>query len=347
MRNRAAVVLLSLVFAFCVSCGRDRNGTTNTANSVIYVNFVHHNEEYIDYVNNPHEYETYRNQLLRLAEYLHEEGIVMNIQSDWTFLVAVLNNEIPDSPYLDRTLGKNVLQYLKQDLGHEIDPHAHETQYNYADVAYLLELLGVEPSAVTGGFIAIPPDESVYYRFLSAIQGRVFPEYSWQASLLWGGASRQHMQDIYASGIWRPKSGEEFFVHDPTAPLPHIGGYTFEVGGVYDLIDRLDRGVLLPAKMYTATIFIPGDDIDNSLEELKREMPRLHQHKEEGKIDFASLLDTGRIWQNRYKSDGNVYIPAYATPGTLSSAPSGRDGKSIRQHVRYHRRVNGGDPSVD
>ena len=50
--------------------------------------------------------------------------------------------------------------------------------------------------------------------------------------------------------------------------------------------------------------------MDNSLEQLKKELPRLRQYEEEGKIVFASLLETGRIWQDRYKSEGNVYVPA-------------------------------------
>ncbi len=89
------------------------------------------------------------------------------------------------------------MQYLKQDLGFEIDPHAHETTYSYADVAYLIEQLGVEPSHLPGGLLADPPEKSKLEYLWEPIQGRQYPSSIWQADFLWGGGTGNHVNETY------------------------------------------------------------------------------------------------------------------------------------------------------
>lgn len=125
------------------------------------------------------------------------------------------------------TKGKNFLRYLKEDLGFEIDPHAHETQYNYADVLYLIEALGVSVSQTVGGFCAAPPESSKLEYLWVPITGWIYPDYTWQPDFLWGDATCHHIDEdsLWISGIWKPQDTKHFLVHDEDAPLPCFGGY--------------------------------------------------------------------------------------------------------------------------
>jgi hypothetical protein len=310
--NFTAVITYALLLSTLIACGgsggKDNENSQLTGETRIYVSVVHHNEEYGDFVENMENYEGYREDLLALGEYLFGENIVMNFQSDWNFLAAVDRHETSDSPYIISSNGKNIVRYFKEDLGHEIDPHAHETEYNYADVAFLIEQLGVMPSDIVGGFLAIPPGDSDYQQFLSPMQGWVYPAYAWQAEWLWGGDSLNHANDIHASGVWNPKDSTSFFEHDDNAPLPCIGNYTKTMDGIYDLLGKLESGLLKRNTMYTASFFVGWEAVEESMEELQRELPLLRQYEEEDKLVFASLEEIGRTWRRSYDSRGNVYI---------------------------------------
>lgn len=51
------------------------------------------------------------------------------------------------------TNGKNLLRWFVEEKGVICDPHSHENGYNYADVAYLHEQLGIMATKVVGGFL--------------------------------------------------------------------------------------------------------------------------------------------------------------------------------------------------
>ena len=95
----------------------------------IHVSIVMHNEEplsgqYPDFVNDPSAFWEHRDALVPFVNMLHANGVMFNYQSDWNFLQAV---GLYDTGTLS-TNGKNIVRYMKEDLGFEVDPHAHETQ---------------------------------------------------------------------------------------------------------------------------------------------------------------------------------------------------------------------------
>src|SRR5574337_1205592 len=89
----------------------------------LYINFVSHNEETTTWNSNAY-YTNNRTALISLGNYFQSNGITWNLQSDWVYLTNVLTQET--STLMAQTNNKNILRWLHEDKGVEIDPHAHE-----------------------------------------------------------------------------------------------------------------------------------------------------------------------------------------------------------------------------
>ncbi len=288
----------------------------------IYVSIVLHIEQYPDYVHNPALFLNKRSEILYLAHMLHDNGIKLDFQSDWNFLEAVALYDSGDGTY-----GLNIVKYMHDSLGFEIDPHAHQTTHNYADVAHCIEDLGVVPTNVAGGFVVSPPETSEFEEFFAPIESDSFPGYFWQAEIVWGGSNYDHIGDslLWASGVWRPVSSENFFVHSDTAPVINVGNYRPEWCGLYDLLEKGDMGLLDTTKMFTVAIFIPQDRLTHeqtdALEDTIRELAELVAT---GRIIFATIQEIVDIWRTEYDSVPNIYkfIEVGITDDYSSGQPS-------------------------
>ncbi len=305
--NKTSFIMLILSFYISsfLFCYKRKNPLETDTNIVapVYVSIVLHYEE--SFVQSKPYFFQQRNILLSLARYLREQDITLNVQPDWAFMAAVQSFE--DSLMRVETNGKNILRYLKEELNHEIDPHAHEHGWNYADVAYLINQLGVTPSHIAGGLIADPPEDSKYTYLLSPIAASHFI-YSWQAEWLWGDATANHTHDTAASGIWRPKNQTHFYEHDDHGPIPCIGKYTNDMKGVYELIEKSANGLFEADDMITAAIFIGQGNVDSLHQELAEHMSTLKTYEAEGQLVFVSLKNAGEIWQTEYSGKGYLYI---------------------------------------
>ncbi|OQY13525.1 MAG: hypothetical protein B6I31_00980 [Desulfobacteraceae bacterium 4572_19] len=311
--NRSLSACLPVGFGFYVAVKAYKFGIESDFSNIdyfvskstpVYMTVVLHYEENFNTAKNY--YHTKREELLELATYLRSVGITLNLQPDWAFLECVRDY---DDEFNTTTGGKTIIQYLKEDLGHEIDPHAHEkNDYNIADVAYLIQETGVVPSTLVGGMIVDPVEDSKYNYFLNPIQGRKFPFYSWQAETLWGGGTSGHVNDVYATGVWHPKDAENFYTNDDTSPLPCIGKYINTFDGLYDLIEKLDSCTLEQGKIYTSTVFIGQGEVEEYLYNFKNEIAKLNKYKEEGKLIFSSLGTILNVWETEYNSEYNIFI---------------------------------------
>ena len=266
----------------------------------IHVSIVIHNEETAHYNTEPQRFVDERTALVLFADMLASNSVMLNWQSDWRFLVAV---DLYDQG--GNTGGDNIVEYIAG-LGFEVDPHAHESVYNYADVAYLIDHLGVTPSNIAGGFIADPPLDSLLEQFWQPIAGAVYPQYNWTAEALWGGATSNHVNEeaLWASGIWRPQDSEHFLTHDDNAPVPHIGKY----GNTWDdldlLIDKQQNGELYSNHLYTATVFVRQADLvgANFVSDFEQ---NLQDRDAAGKIEWVGLGELLDIWENDYNSSSH------------------------------------------
>jgi len=293
-------LLASTLLIFLTSCGApsDSSKTTTTINpssAKVYVVIVTHSEEEEKYNENEKLFSSSRELLVNFAQILYDEEVAWNYQSDWTFLLAATQFDKGD----ESTNGKNFLQYFKEDLGFEIDPHAHETQYNYADVAYLISELGVEPSGVVGGFVASPANESKLDYLQNKIQGNIY-DYSWTPEILWGAAvgGHQNESELWVSGIWRPKSAESYT--EDGGNLPAVGGYYTDWEGL-DLLLSKD---LDPNKIYTQGIFMGQRNLSEaSISEFRSQ---IEKYKSDERIVWVGLSELIAIWEAEYGSESNI-----------------------------------------
>lgn len=238
---------------------------------------ISHNEEpsgpgQPDYLNNPSVYYLNREFLRRLATAVHDTKASWNFQSDWNFLKAVARYDT--GAVLANTNGKIIVRWMKEDMGIECDPHAHETQYNYADVAYLFTQLGIEPSLNVGGFLYDPPDNSQgWEQHEGGTYGDVYPSYFWKPDNLWGAATYLHQgNDDKSIGVWKPKDRYNFYVHDSTKHLDYIAssclgaaGTSGAVDQIKSLVTSIETGMYPDTGFYAGTMFIGQATLNDSV----------------------------------------------------------------------------------
>lgn len=335
------LLLLALLLASCssepeLSTPITRNEAQEEAfeKAVIYVSVASHNEEpsvrQPDYVKDEDLFWESRSALIEFATMLHEEGVMYNWQSDWNFLQAIEQYDT-GTP---ETNGKNVAVWLQEDLGFEIDPHAHESKYSYADVAYLMEKIGLEPSHIAGGFLAAPIEDSKVDYLNAPIEGMIY-DTTWTAETMWGGGTGLHIDEegLWTSGIWRPASNEAFYTDDANA-IPNIGNYQRTWEGLEKLLTAYENGELDPEKIYTITIM---NDQRNFYEEpgyteaFREQIQKFQSYEAEGVIAWTGLSEVLEIWETEYDSQPNILYYDESAALKIFSSASGESEKPFKK----------------
>jgi hypothetical protein len=323
------------------ACWLPLSAAPAAAQTCVHVSMVSHNETddlRYGFLDTETGYLAYRDAVLQVAALMTRYGATWSHQSDWRFLEAV--RAFDHGAVLDDTNGKNILRYLHEDLGFEVDAHSHESEaYNYADVVHLLEELGIPSTGVVGGFIYSPPDSPLcdWEKFRAPLAGRVFPEFSWQAEVLWGGGTSNHQgQDADVSGCWRPRDRCHFFEDDPQASLVCVGHGTL----LPQLIQDLDDGVAPGGGMYTQSLMVFELDVMSqgqaALDAIGAQLQLVEGYVQQGKARWTPLRELAGIWRDDFASSPNRYpdlpvVPCadfYATEvlaGYLVTAPDGND----------------------
>lgn len=286
------------------------SNTTSTDQPVIYLTLVSHNEEpgggkYPNFVENESLFWNHHAAVVEFAQAVTTAGAKYDWQSDWNFLEAVAKYDHGT----EATAGKNLVQYLQIDLGVEVDPHAHETIYNYADVAYRIAQLGIEPSQVAGGFLVTPVEKSKLEYLWEPITSTLDPTYTWQATLLWGGGSPNHVNDYNVAGIWKPTSTADYLIHRDNAPVPDIGGYTSSWEGLDDLLAKQAAGELEAGHMYTAAVMVNQTEMLDT-NTITDTVTKIHDYDEavaSGALVWVTLEEALAIWEEQYDSQPTIY----------------------------------------
>lgn len=319
-----AVLALAILFAVRAAAPtapantNETNSTTSVTDdndtlpqsSTIYVSIVTHNEEpngtaaHPDFTKDEAEFWRQRDAVVALANMLYENQVGYNWQSDWNFLLAatMFDNGTPS------TNGKNIVRYLSEDLGMSIGPHAHETEYTYADVAALIAELGVTPNGVVGGFLISPPFRSKLEYLRDPIRGNIY-DYTWTPTILWGGGSPSHRADPEISGVWRPMNTKNYYTHDENGSLPDVGTYFSTWEGIDELLALQAAGKLTPGLIYTSSVMISQElvtDID-ALNNIQAQIDALKDEVAAGLVVFADIETVVKIWEEQYNGVPNIY----------------------------------------
>jgi hypothetical protein len=267
-----------------------------------------------------------RRNMIEMANLARKYNISWSFQPDWKILLAALMYE--DSVSMRTTNGKNFLRYIKEDLGAIIDPHSHEKQgYNYTDVAYLLDSLGVGGSKIIGGHIWDPsiPNFQHWDRFRVPVRGTTYPWAIWRGEILMGSGSPNHSNDPIVSGVWRPKDRDNFFVDDPAGNISCVGQYKGDISSTAELIDLYKENKVPGSCMLTSSYHITPTQLNTDMGAVEDTVIKpLLIWIEKGEVivtDFTTLISE---WKTKFHSLGYIYDPGKATgiDDKLISSPS-------------------------
>jgi len=294
--------------------------STPPTTGVVYVTLAMHNED--NFPANQQVYLTSRSNLIEFGKMLQRHNVPFNWESDWRFLLGVLQWDTPS--VTASTGGKNIVRYLQEDLGLSIDPHSHENNgYNYADVAHLIDSLGVQPTNVVGGHIW-DPNERLYQnweRFKQPLKGNKFSWSQWKGDILMGSATGLHRNDPEPSGVWRPKGKYDFWSDDPASTVHGAGQHQGSVAGIQELVNLYKTGAVAPDKILTATIVIGqallnAQYISNYETTTLKSLLEMQNRGEIKIVTFSQLLDE---WKAKYNSVPHVRLGT--TTGVNENSP--------------------------
>ena len=290
---------------------------------VVYVVIFMHNEDFLspnysDYSKNETEYLKSREELLRFCSMMKDNNVPLSWESDWNFLMGVLKWD--KGTVLDNTEGKNVVRYMKENLGVAIDPHSHENLgYNYADVAKLIDSLGVTPNPIIGGHTWDPDhiQYSDWEQYRDTVHGKKFPDFKWKADILMGASGGGHDKDRPHSGVWHPKDKYHFWEDDPSQNLYSVGPYHFDpsIEEIRELVDLYADGVIEPEKILTANKVVGQHRLSlNFTEDFERNVIQpLKEMESEGQIKLVTFGQLIQDWKNIYNEKGHLYFPEGTT----------------------------------
>lgn len=258
-------------------------------------------------------YLAWRDAILWFAEECRTRTLPWNCQFEWNMLEGVRRFEVPGgSNYTftasTNTGGTNLMLHLHRHYGVELDPHSHESQgYNYADVAYLLSVLGVTPSGVVGGHVYDPTAGEMFQnwpRFVADADGLnsvKYPGYAWRPRLLMGAGSPSHTKDPNASGLWRPAGTNTFFTDLPTGPIAAIGNWSNDLHEHNRLLALLESGQLAHSnKLWTAyKVFNHRDMLTESNRAVIRaQLDTIRRWRDAGRFTVANFETIHAVWTN-------------------------------------------------
>ncbi len=323
MHTRVAWIGATLLCLVALGCASSGPGATNDTGGshgkgvVEVVLFTHIEDQTPDGTlgtdQNRMVYTGLRSKLIELAAYAHTRKLTWVLEPDWKYLEAALLYE--DAALKANTNGKNVFVYLRDDLGAVIDPHSHENGgYNYPDVAYLLQQLGVGGSTVIGGHIWDPslPQFQHWDRFHNPVAGEKYPAARWRGDILIGAGTPNHVNDPLVSGVWRPRDRDHFFDDDPVGNIVAVGAWHDSVAGVQELVALYARKTVAPSVMLTASWnILPSEintptgpaDIDASV------FAPMAGLRDQGLVEVTDFTKLVAKWKSEFGAVAGQYKP--------------------------------------
>jgi len=286
---------------------------TGSAQPKVHFNFLSHNEETTQWNGTPY-YTANRLKLISLANYFQSNGITWNMQSDWRYLSSVLTKETV--ALMASTNNKNILRWMFEDKGVEMDPHAHESQFIYPDVVYLMDSIGLPESKVMGGSIYNDSNGiNVWTNLINGQYGLVFPNKFWQPDYMMGGGTPNHVDDLKYFGFWNPKDTAHYLVHDTTNHLRHIGvgceikikdtiSVPYILAQIHEVVDMVQSGQYPSNGFYLQTIFFEQGDLNDSAfyNKVIEITDSVNAIVASGVAQWSTLKQTYQEWETAYQA---------------------------------------------
>ncbi len=300
---------------------------TDTPIPPIYLTVALHIEDVPVYAN-CQAYPDFREKLLQFAEAFAPYQAAINLQIDYEFFLGVSSCETAGMQ--SSTQGQNVLDFLAERYGYEIDAHQEggwdkDGQDNYADIRYLGGQVTTAISENAGGLVW--DDHDQWETLTQGEQGLLYPNFTWTPEALTLAVSSQHhlgdfTDDDIASGVWNPKgAGDDFWVHDPNGPMIYIGPGEYDNWGskrgkrstfdfVQDVLTQLEDGQLDRNSIYTATIAVPQRIIFHPEDHIKLQtvLEQISTLVTGGNIEYATYSQVVEIWREQYQGVSNIYL---------------------------------------
>ncbi len=304
-------ILNSLLFGLFLITISLNHGITAQNHPPVYMTLASHNEDNSNWTTFSF-YKPKRDLLVQLANIVQTKGAAWSFQSDWKFLLGVMMFDT--GSVVSNTNGKNLIKWMVEDKGIFCDPHSHEANgYNYADVAYLHQQLGITPTKVVGGFLYDTViNGNNWENFESGIYGRMYPSYFWQPDILWGGGTPLHVADPYPLGAWKPKSMADYYTHDSTKHLVLLAhgceNHIEDTSNIYynteilrNIVRQLDNGRLPDSGFYPAfSIFNVGDLNASRVTKISQFIDSVNALTAGGRVQWKSLTQIYNIWNSTY-----------------------------------------------
>ena len=279
----------------------------------VHFNFLSHNEETSQWNGTPY-YNANRLRLISLADYFQSNGITWNMQSDWRYLTSVLTKET--AALMMSTNNKNILRWMHEDKGVEMDPHAHESQYIYPDVVHLMDSIGLPESKLMGGTIYNDSNGiNVWTNLINGQYGIVFPNQFWQPDYMMGGGTPNHVNDLKYFGFWNPQDTAHYLVHDTANHLRHIGvgceikikdtiSVAYILSQVHEVVDAVQSGQYPSNGFYLQTIFFEQGDLNDSAfySKVVEIADSVNQFVVDGYAQWSTLKEAYTEWETVYNA---------------------------------------------
>ncbi len=340
MRQVASVAAFAaLLAAGCASTATSPSTTTPDAPTPVYLTFVGHIEDGEMLTRCP-AWSDHREQLLAWAVAIAPYTDTFNLQIDLPFVTGMVDCETDAER--STTGGENILQYLVDHHGFEIDPHQEgawedesDSPDNYADVHKGLSGVVDQVTDTVGGVVWNDPDQLA--RLGAGDTGRLFPNHRWEPDLLTMAVHRRHhrgdfSRDDDTSGVWHPAAAtaEGFLRHDAEQPLPYIGSglqhSNWSGGQNCDFESTVHYAAALAAmiadgdapsgRMYTATLAIPSSVMFDATrhEQVLEWMAEAADLAASGTVVIASYREVLDIWEDEYDRAPNIFEYADMDP---------------------------------
>ncbi len=330
----------------------------------VYFNIVSHNEisDPLNYRDSATDFNTIKPLVKELCDTIISKQAKYNMQVDGNFINGVLTWDNGASSSND------ILQWANNSAYIDVDGHNHfnplpdyadipnhtslNNPYKYSDLAKLLDSCGVTLAHnILGGVTyadttvgSVVMNEN-WTQYATPTPGYTYTNFIWQADIVWGTASPNHVADYTRFGVWKPQGGSsptQFGTHDPNATITHVGGGCKEdigyninpqtgalfrttdevISKILSIVDDIQNIPPTSNDFYTMNMLINFRDIPNIpnfADSIAKIIDGIQLYVNQGKIVWATLGEKYDLWYASHTNPNDYFnvdcadIPGLAT----------------------------------